>query len=65
MTPAALFAVGNQYVAPPTLDSPPQRLLRASSCRPAPLKRSASALQEDPHVLHESRARPAPARSHT
>ncbi|MFI5662285.1 hypothetical protein [Streptomyces sp. NPDC051684] len=38
---------------------------RASFCRPTPLKRSASDVQEYPHDLHESRARPAPARSHT
>ncbi|MCX4775131.1 hypothetical protein [Streptomyces sp. NBC_01285] len=36
-----------------------------SFCWPTPLKRSASDVQEYPYELHESRARPAPARSHT
>ncbi|SCE01171.1 hypothetical protein GA0115239_11586 [Streptomyces sp. BpilaLS-43] len=38
---------------------------RASFCRPTPLKRSVSDVQEYPHELHESRACPAPAHSHT
>src|SRR5690606_7944564 len=54
VTLAALFAAGHRSPSP-----------RASFCRPTPLKRAAFDVQEYPHEVHESRARPAPARSHT